>query len=464
MELYCTANMLRVADSRKAAAHMTPAMPGLAATQLRLALDGFEDAANLEALPTFADCRRAAVHRWYPIVVGFSRTSVSTAITQSRLGPDDLLLDPFVGCGTTCVVAKATGVPSIGVEAHPFLALASRVKTTWNAFAAGSVSIRGLGADVVADARLRCRAADLSRTPAFLRTLFPDDEALAKLYGLRDAINDRFAGDRPVREFMTLALTRAAHDSTPAKIDGVYVAPTTHKSVYGLPFESFIARLAMMASDLALVRRRCEDAPTSIIEGDARNLRDIPSDSIALVFTSPPYLNNFDYAEMTRLELYLLGMAGSWREISQRVRTKLVVNATTQVTRATAELRAPDPQLPRDVRTSLERMSAELADLRLRRGGRKDYDITVIAYFNDMLRVLREVHRVLRPGAVCRLIVGDSALYGVHVPTDEFLCGIARGVGFARVASRVLRHRGHRWRLPRRTYVPLRESEITLWK
>jgi hypothetical protein len=29
---------------------------------------------------------------------------------------------------------------------------------------------------------------------------------------------------------------------------------------------------------------------------------------------------------------------------------------------------------------------------------------------------------------------------------------------------RPLRERGHRWMLPRRAYVPLRESEITLWK
>jgi DNA modification methylase len=443
---------------------MTPTTPGLPATQLRLALEGLEDAADLEALPTFADCRRAAVHRWYPIVVGFSRTSVSSAIAEAQLAPDDLVLDPFVGCGTTCVVAKAMGVRSIGVEAHPFLALASRVKTTWDLLSVASGDVRRLGKDIVAEARRRYRRAEFPQAPAFVRKLFPDDEVLAKLYGLRDTINERLSEVPPGREFMTLALVRAAHDSTPSKIDGVYIAPTTHKSTCGSPFESFTERLAMMESDLQLVRRWCADAPADIIEGDARNMSGIPANSIGLVFTSPPYLNNFDYAEMTRLELYLLGMARSWREISKRVRAKLVVNATTQVTRTQAKLCTPDPALPEDVRASLARMSGELADLRLGKGGRKDYDITVVAYFNDMLRVLREIHRVLRPGGACRLIVGDSALYGVHVPTDELLCSIAENTGFGRAAARVLRHRGHRWRLPRRTYVPLRESEITLWK
>jgi len=443
---------------------MAVTMPDLPANQLRLSLAGVESADDPQRLPTFADCRRAAVHRWYPMVVGFSRTGVSTAIADGHLGPTDLILDPFVGCGTTCVAAKAMGVPSMGIEAHPFLALASRVKTAWDVAGDTGTGLQQMAEDLASRARARSKPTDAPPAPDFVRKLYPQDGALGDLYALRDVINEDLQGEVAVREFMTLALARAAHDATPSKIDGVYVAPTTHKRSHLPPLTAFRHRVGLMERDLRLVLRRCANARAHIIEGDARDMSCAPTEGVALVFTSPPYLNNFDYAEMTRLELYLLGMATSWADISQRVRSRLVTSATTQVSRAKNGPLAPDPQLPATVRDTVQGLSAQLAELRLTKAGRKDYDLTVIAYFNDMLRVLREIHRVLRPGGVCRMIVGDSALYGVHVPTDDLLCAIASETGFGRVTSRALRQRGHRWVLPRRACVPLRESEITLWK
>ena len=45
--------------------------------------------------------------------------------------------------------------------------------------------------------------------------------------------------------------------------------------------------------------------------------------------TSPPYLNNFDFAEMARMELYFGRVAESWREITDLVRSKLFARTTT---------------------------------------------------------------------------------------------------------------------------------------
>lgn len=48
------------------------------------------------------------------------------------VGSGDLLLDPFCGTGTTLVEAKKTRIPSVGCDAHPLAALATRVKTNWS--------------------------------------------------------------------------------------------------------------------------------------------------------------------------------------------------------------------------------------------------------------------------------------------------------------------------------------------
>ena len=58
----------------------------------------------------------------------------------------------------------------------------------------------------------------------------------------------------------------------------------------------------------------------------------LQDESCSLCITSPPYLNNFDFAEMTRMELYFWRYAGSWNEITERVRRRLIVNTTTAPT------------------------------------------------------------------------------------------------------------------------------------
>ena len=51
----------------------------------------------------------------------------------------------------------------------------------------------------------------------------------------------------------------------------------------------------------------------------------------------------------------------------------------------------------------------------------KSYDFLVAGYFNDMYHELKEAFRVLKPGRKAVFVLGDSAPYGVHIPTDEFI-------------------------------------------
>lgn len=77
---------------------------------------------------------------------------------------------------------------------------------------------------------------------------------------------------------------------------------------------------------------------------------------------------------------------------------------------------------------------------------------------------MKENQRVLKAGKKGLYILGDSAPYGVHIPTDILIGEIGKCVGFSDYKIDVLRLRGGKWaHNPQRHSVALRESIVTLY-
>ena len=414
---------------------------------------------------TFKDCLRAPVHRWFKYPAGYSYMLIQEKIGEYGLGWDDLVLDPFVGSGTTLIEAMKAGVPSVGVEMHPFVAWVARVKTRWEI---GPGELRARGNELVA----KLGNANLKPSPDGLPTLVKkcySAENLGKLVSIRDEIEAADCSDG-IKDFLRLALVDTLRTASVAGTGWPYIAPTRHhaKTSERDAFTEFKKTLSGMIADLEKAKSDYPGyARATVIEGDARGMPEIESGSVSLAITSPPYLNNYDYADRTRLEMYFMGWAGSWREITEKVRDRLMIAATTQIRRTDFD---PDRPLSEEVRSASIEVHEYLSDaitrlgrLRHERGGKKSYDLMVAGYFNDMVRVLKEVRRCLVPGRDFVLVVGDSAPYGVHIPTDELIGKLALGVGFRDYGVEVLRKRGEKWKNnPQRHKVALRESIITL--
>jgi hypothetical protein len=82
-----------------------------------------------------------------------------------------------------------------------------------------------------------------------------------------------------------------------------------------------------------------------------------------------------------------------------------------------------------------------------------------------MFEIISEVYRILKPNTKAVFVLGDSAPYGVHIPTDDLIGKIGLGVGFSDYRIDVLRERGGKWKdNPQRHNVLLRESIVTLLK
>ena len=56
--------------------------------------------------------------------------------------------------------------------------------------------------------------------------------------------------------------------------------------------------------DIALCSAQFENTSCHVYPTPSQKMASVADQSIAVIVTSPPYLNNFDYAEMTRMYLY----------------------------------------------------------------------------------------------------------------------------------------------------------------
>src|SRR5581483_9911707 len=150
------------------------------------------------------------------------------------------------------------------------------------------------------------------------------------------------------------------------------------------------------------------------------------------------------------------------------VRDKLITAATTQIRRTDFEdnllnqdLRDLEPKLYKELTDKIYQLSKE----RLHKGGKKSYDLMVVGYFNGLLQVLKQVYRVLKPYASFVMVLGDSAPYGVYIPTEEYLGRLAMSLGFRNYHVQNLRERGGKWKHnTQRHKVMLKEGLLLLQK
>jgi DNA modification methylase len=414
---------------------------------------------------TFSDNMDLPVHRWFRFPAGFSAELVSMVMRTVGVSRDYLILDPFTGCGTTNVVAKNLHIRSIGIELHPFLAWVARVKTFWE-FDMKNLKEEIQNTLVKVREKINSPSCNINDKPELLRKCY-SEKVLKELYAVKEVVDS--VDQERVRDFLTLALVATLRKVTPADTGWPYVLPRKRrKNTVPEVFDAFRNQLMLMLDDLAKVTKM-PTVEAQIYEADARKIDFIDAESIDFSFTSPPYLNNYDYADRTRLELYFLGWASSWKEISEKIRKKLIVSCTHQAKElGLKEGLMPDEEMDSEVRESLIKASEQLRKIKYTKGGKKDYDIMIVAYFNDMLKAMREMYRVLKDGAYYAMVLGDSAPYGVHIPTDEYLAKIGKSIGFKKAKIFVLRERGGKWnyvvKAGRRHGVKLRESLILFQK
>jgi DNA methylase len=421
--------------------------------QLLFAANDFDPEFADRSASTFTDNMRLPVHRWFRFSAGFSALWAESVIREHAERGPTVVLDPFAGSGTTLLAAEDAGVESYGIEAHPFVARVARAKLARRSdpekYRNAIARVNGLASS---------RTPDLDRYPTLIRSCY-DDGSLSQLDVLRQALSRTADGaEESELAWLTLVgiLRRVSHANT---AQWQYVLPKKSKRSPENPATAFEQLAKVIDSDIRLSQN--STGPRAVFrQTDARTCDGVPLAGVNLVLTSPPYPNNYDYADATRLEMSFMREINGWGDLQGSVRHRLIRSCSQHVPARAVDLESVlSSELLNPIERDIRTVCGELGRVRVSKSGRKTYHLMVACYFLDLAGVWRALRSVCTtPSEVC-FVIGDSAPYGVYVPVIEWLGKLAVSAGFKSFRFERTRDRNVKWK-NRKHRVPLCEGRL----
>lgn len=421
---------------------------------------------SLKTLVTFDSSKAAPVHRWYKFKEGYSNKLLSTLEAKGIIPAKAAasLLDPFCGVATTLLSCQLPGEnghvrTAVGIERNPAIYAVAKSKLNWHKYRERVVN--RLLESLKRPKRGRRPALAIPELSTFTATRRNgkrafERAALEELIFYREWIKQN-CGSQLEFDFFMLAWTSVIEQASNTRKDGRALRLVEISESPNVK-ELLIAQCELMLEDLSVLKKKDRpEATTEIMLGDGRYLP-FRDGSFTTLCYSPPYLNNIDYSEVYKLELWLRGDILNHEQFHSLRRTTLRSHPSIkfQSTSICEHLRAQ--AWIRRLKDAL--IAALPADkYRTMREG------LFSGYIDDMLITLKEQARVAVPGSPIVCVVGNSLHGGqdnpsVPVCTDLLICAAARAVGLGIDHLQIARQ------LPRRDNKNgwLRESIIVMRK
>lgn len=361
---------------------------------------------------------------------------------------DGYVLDPFAGSGTILlesIINPAFKRNALGVEINPLARLIAKVKTTPTNFAKIDQLIKELRI-------LYSERVDTSDCiPIFKNiNLWFSPKAIRRLAKLKYAI-EKLNVSTGYKDFFWVCFSsviRKVSKADPYIPPPVILKPNKYKNTYRHQklkdflkdaenpdvwhlFENSVENNVAKLDHLnGFEELRNKEVSAEIIWDDARSIKygylskcgkinknyikKLPSNSIDIIFTSPPYLTAQKYLRTSRLELLWLG--NSEKELNDLEKLSIGTERV-GANMKTVELGidSVDSLINRTLSKSRER------------------GLMVYNYFENMVKALNEMHRLLRYNGYAILVVGNNNVLGQPVNTYRLLTDEAISVGFREV-------------------------------
>lgn len=384
--------------------------------------------------PSFASNKRSPVHRWVPWIAGFSSDFVRDVVDHAINGHKGVVLDPFAGVGTTLLESAFMGHDVIGYEINPYAVFATNVKLYSH-----RVNLKDFDATIknlivyVSDKVPNSSVHPNTEPPKGFNTRaeFYSPNVLRQVLFILDFIQLEI-DNSTIKDLFLLAFA-----STMVEYSNYSYEPSlgTRKAagranINDADVPSIITnKLKVMISD---IRWQIENTDIKSADYKVHNesffssvFSKTPRNTVDVVVTSPPYLNNYHYIRNTRPHLFWLNFAEKPKDTKILEENNFGKYWQTVRDKERVDLDIPNPP------DSLVQTLDHIRTLNTNKGvyGGNGWANYAASYFNDCYKFAQGLTHVLKHNSKAYVVIGNSIIQGIEIPTDIFFGEIAEIVG-----------------------------------
>jgi site-specific DNA-methyltransferase (cytosine-N4-specific) len=307
---------------------------------------------------------------------------------------NELVLDNFMGSGTTLVESKVLGRNAIGIDVNPLACLISKVKTTTiqkSTLVEISKILILLKEDIINlrgntvpfNHREKRPTIDNSMSKTLL--LHPNiskwyhQNVIYELLAIKSRIDT--VENKDVKDFLLVSLSSILRSVSNATSGFGNLMINKQAPPKTRIYEKFVLAVRDMLRNMLEFNKAATNSNIRIVNHDSRRLEFINDETIDFICTHPPYMAAVPYAEYQKLSLWWLGF--SQYELEKRLI-----------------------------------------------GGRRSRADTPDRFFHDINMALMEMKRILRKKKYCCIIIGNPVYNGKIWKLNDFIRKDATDIGF----------------------------------
>lgn len=405
--------------------------------------------------------KKDVLHRWLKYKEGFSATLVNLLLDEMGAMPGDLVMDPFMGSGTTALVCKMRGINSIGYDVMPICNISLKAKAACTEY-----DLDELKRMLVEIKLLEMPVSYQKKTPYITITRDAYPEETERFLQYISDWRDRCNYSDLAKNLLTLCIINSLErisftsksgqylswDSRSKKVKSVNAdrmikgkKPLRDKQVRPEILsakETILSELAHVIDDIEIIQRASGEYDDAQIDYTFNSVLyevpKLPDNILKGVITSPPYCNRYDYTRTYALELVYLGTN---EEGIKKMRQDLL-SCTVESKSKIESLREFYNEIGQSDRfdqiyetiqsnKAFSEVMQALSERKFHGDLNNNGVIRMIeGYFTELAFLYAELYRVCKKGAMVAF-VNDNVRYGGEViPVDFLSCSFAEQFGF----------------------------------
>lgn len=410
---------------------------------------------------SFQLSKKEAIHGWLKYKEGFSADLVNKFLKEFGCKKDDIILDPFMGSGTTALVAILNDMNSVGYDILPMSKISILAKSSVLKYDLSELEkmINLISVNEVPTSYSKKTNELSTTTDAYPNNNGVEIEWFTELIGKSDF-------SEISKNLFTLCSLNSLEKVSYSAKDGQYLrwdcrcpkiiaAEKARLEAGKKPFavrlykgeipsfkKAVVDELNKVTEDIKSIQQHSNSAfnnKCDIVEGSALfNLPLLPDNIIGGVISSPPYCNRYDYTRTYALELAYLGKND--KDVSQLRQALLSCTVENKPKRESIRGfyeklgRLPDFERVEDIISNCSALTETVEALKARslngEINNKGVLKMVEGYFYELAFIFFEIFRASKSGAGVAFVNDNVRYAGEVVQVDFITCALAEAIGF----------------------------------